>query len=439
MQARLLHSTPWLCLLSCALSVACSGEGSSVSDDGSSTSSGGSSTSSGGSSTSSGGNVAEVRADLAWLVGLAFDIDSSTTVLVSAASADQLEVLWARVGSVTRHTLTPAGGAWLAEDEIVLDDRFSEGDQCPSTKILKDAEFVFDEESLGLSVTGTLVSMDCGDDYIDGPHEGDFVAGGFLSARLPQVLGVDEPIAINRSFSFQVDKAMMGSSVATLRTDEGGVIPFTASTNEGYSVGFFADAVLPPGQSYHLSIDGTDLAGVGSIEEIMVTTEADFGLLIDGTFEEDSRQGFRGGEVLDSYGTDAPLGSRMLWGSPGSDVLIRMPAEQGASELNFDVQVVDTCGSSFGSGAAAVDFRLLAVGGKHQEVTSVIVTIGEVTTVEGKNWPEDIGELQEVSLPLPESPGDAPRELLLTFQGANWPSFLCNRSIGALIDNLVLR
>ncbi len=389
------------------------------------------------------------------LVGIAFELSipeevSSTsepwcsedcrpaTVAVTAASETTLQAVWGRPGHAQLFSLSASGDTWTLDEGILLGTRNGPYAICNNPSELRSAEFSFvrsDKGEVVVTIDGHASHRRCEDDT-GATYEFDLLIPGVPDRRPATVAAwsrVQDPL---EGVALYLDKPLIADSSAQLDPVQGGdLLPLVPIDEAGWVVGFSTSRVLPIHSVYLLSVDGTDLGGVGTPPSVEIRTLNDFGVLPQDGFESGQMVGFRwdarfqAPAIVDSYlgAIEAITGERMLLIPRGARTMLRLQRAPEHTGVSMNLRIVNNCLAGDPKGAVKVTWAV--VGSDHREVQSV--SAAETSLVELEP-PMEVGEVQRLELPLTGS-----GEFVLVALEGDWYEGAGCRSVTTLVDDVM--
>ncbi len=389
--------------------------------------------------------------DPADLVGLAFDMKlepdvepscigdcEPATLIVEAADANALQILWGATRNVHRTTLEQVDGTWTLAESFTLGQRWLP-DASNDFTTLNSAQFQFgidDDGSIALFVSGTAYSR------WFGGHNGTgksfpIALRGTPDDRAPALKLPSDRVRVIEPLYVSLDKPLQPGASARLTSEYGEATELAADVVEGFTVGFSTPWVLTFNTGYLVEVDGLDFSNVGSPSPLGFATEGTFGALEDPSFESGASRGVSGATLVEVSLPPDAASDTMLYGAPDSRVVLRIPADPTATELHFDARIATACEiGEDDNHFVGMTFETLITGGDHGAIAPVTLNLSEtLSQVELDGGTVNVDTTaQQVVVPLG---GPATGDVLLTFQGSNGTLFACALA-GALIDNVHL-
>jgi hypothetical protein len=384
------------------------------------------------------------------LEGTAFDIEiplpgggygwcqgdcTPATVLVTRVDDSSMELVWGATGRATKVLLSRSAEGWEMDDTLQLGTVWSwEYAMCPNETNLGPAMFDFadhDEDGvLDLVITGHQESRICSDDYTSG-ESSEVTLLGHPHTAVPVANGPSDGFEPMHGVAIEMTEPLEGVATCELLPEGGGAsIALQPVLEADYVVGFSSPIVLPVGASHTAKISGKSFTGTVEPAAISVRTLEDFGVLAQDGFESASMEGISGATIVDASTLPVIDGQRMLLVEPGKQVLLRLRRTGNEQSLVMDGRATNGCGWGLGGDGISVEAAVVGT----EVVESAWISMGEqIETVPLNNGEIEVGELQTLSLSLP----DAGEDVLVYMQGTDYQGAGCVMW-GALIDNVRL-
>ncbi len=355
------------------------------------------------------------------------------TLRIESVGEDRLELFWGSVGAAQRTVAVKLATGWEVDAGIPFATQ--KGVPPSATSIYFNGARLVprlgDDGNLELELSGNVISY--WKDVGKGSSAPQTVIGT-QQERAPTAYVPSAPHWVTTVLRIPIDKPLVSSATAHLRSSDGHLISLTPRTEEGLVVEFSTSQVLPFG-TYTLEIAEEDFLGVGTPPEDEVVTIADFGALSDGTFESTASQGVLGGDVIDfRLDEDDPF-ANVLGAAPQQQVLLRLPAQPSVTKLVFEARLFTPC-SPFTFDEQRTTFDVFIVGEDQGliEGYQFVVPSDHVEGVVGNASVRVSPESSLVEIPLGTAPSG---DVLLDFSGYTYGKFGCD-STGILLDNVRL-
>lgn len=387
------------------------------------------------------------------LQGLAFDIavtpdDGGTTqwcqgpcmpatFFITKATESVIEGVWGTTGGASPVLLTRSGAAaWELSGTLLLGkERTWAHAMCDNETNIGPATFRFQDfdfdNHLDLSISAWQVTKHCSDDYTM-QTEGNASLMGRPDARTPKAIGPGSAIEPMHGVKLVLDKPMAADAKAFLvPVAGGGTLPLTPTVMNGYVVGFETKHVLALGTAFTTTFTGKDFAGIGTPAEVGLETQADFGVLALDGFESGATAGIFGGSVVESFGVPALQGKRMLHVPAGKRVLLRLQRSLDEQKLVMSARKYVACFGWLSDGPLQLEAAVQTANETHAGSVPMGATPAQVD-VDGTKI--TVGELQEVTIDLPETGKD----VFVYVKGDDYMGAGCSM-VGALLDDIRLQ
>lgn len=310
----------------------------------------------GGAPTNAGGTSAAGAAaiDGSALASHAYDLKWSTcdcypkplSLHFTSMVGTTLEAVVGSQGEAHAATFEAIGpNSWAPRGDLLLSFTPKGSNQCESYKRLTSSILtimgVDAEGSPQLSISGTLESQNCSDDYVNRSSISAELVGTVL-ARAPRWFGVRTSYWPAEGLAFKLDTPLEPDATASISVQDGASFSMTPTRADGAVVGFQSRLVLPLSSSITLSSSSPALNSNLTPMEATFATLEDPGFFQQDGFESESTTGIIGGVIASSqYGLASLNGTRSLAVSPGTTI-IQLARPSGAQSARLSMRRVDT-------------------------------------------------------------------------------------------------